>query len=748
MTTSESRGESWARDQLKIANIISFPEDWAEKDRSVSGDFLLDALQHPDWQESRTCFQLKNAVINTKVHRRYALIKNECHFENCEFVSDVELPHAHFMCGLRFAGCRFGGRLVMHTSHVTDLEFLPMGNGRATHFLKSCIFMRCSITGGLICDGCLFDGDSVSFNSVRVKGVANISKSTFAGSVNFTGFSVDGQFNATGAKFTSDAEEVSFVGAAISGGIILDDASFAGPINFRATKFGPRLQCFGAKFLNDTAELSLDSCKVAGAAVFESSVFAGSVDFSSARIEGDLSLQGAKFLNPKCSARFDSMTVENNVFLQNAVFWGSSSFISAVIGRNLIGISGQWEKESASLNLQGVKVIGKVDFSNACLMGVVDFSGAELAGQLNFEKTQLGNARGGVSLNGCKVARGAFFDEAVISGPLNLVGSDIGGQLGFRRTKFSSEHSFANLSNAKVRGDLILDFAEFYAPVSFVGAIIERQFRCIEAKFTHTPDSIDLTGIKVSASTVFWNTSFSGSVTARHALFAQNLSIAGSNFDGALDLRNSLVSGHLYVFSRPEHSTPSLILSTTKLSSKAKLSGFRFAGTDLSDNEGWTKWLKLASSQTSYEPDVYLTLEGCFRAMGRDDLADRVYFEMGNTQTRVALKERRFDRWLKGIFLRFLVGYGVYGWRLLFWIIPAPVILYLMCSCSQPYGSRAYLWLYAIDVFLPVDLRQMSSCNVPSWAIFVTEVYGWIITPILIAQLAGYLKKKETSTVL
>ncbi|MCW5786081.1 MAG: hypothetical protein KIT49_01065 [Nitrospira sp.] len=229
-------------------------------------------------------------------------------------------------------------------------------------------------------------------------------------------------------------------------------------------------------------------------------------------------------------------------------------------------------------------------------------------------------------MNGCKVVRGAFFDEAVISGPLNLVGSDIGGQLGFRRTRFLSDRSFANLSNAKVRGDVILDFAEFNASVSFVGAIIEGQFRCIEAKFTHTPDSIALTGIKVSASTFFWNTIFSGSVTARHALFAQNLSLAGSNFDGALDLRNSLVSGHLYVFSRPEDSTPSLVLSTTKLPITAKLGGFRFGGTDLSHNEGWRKWLKLASSQASYEPDVYLTLEGCFRAMGRDDVADRVYF--------------------------------------------------------------------------------------------------------------------------
>jgi uncharacterized protein YjbI with pentapeptide repeats len=387
MTTSECRGESWARAQLKIANSISFPEDWVEKDRSISGDFLLDALLHPEWQESRTCFQLKNAVINTKVYRRHALIKNECHFENCEFVSDVELPHAHFMYGLRFAGCRFGGRLIMHTSHVTDLEFVPMGNGRATHFLKSCIFMRCTITKGLICDECLFAGDSTSFNSVRIKGVANISKSTFSGSVNFTGCSVEGQFNAAGAKFTSDTEEVSFVGAAISGGIILDEACFAGPINFRATKFGLRLQCLGAKFLNDTAELSLDSCKVAGEAVFESSVFAGPVDFSSARIEGDLSLQGAQFLNPKCSARFDSMTVENNVFLQSAVFYGSSSFISASIGRNLIGISGRWEKESASLDLQGIKVIGKVDFSNACLVGFVDLSGADAGGSVEVRKS-------------------------------------------------------------------------------------------------------------------------------------------------------------------------------------------------------------------------------------------------------------------------------------------------------------------------------------------------------------------------
>lgn len=235
-------GEEWIRAQILQNSPISFPADWPENHRSISGDFFLEILLHPCWKNTAAGFVLKNAVINSKVYKRYLVCETECHLENCEFVNSFELPYANLKRGLRFTSCKFGGRFNLHSSHLTDIEFLSAEDGHRTQFIEPVNFLRCSVSGQILCHKCLFKSRTVSFNSVNVRGNVNLSYSVFEGDVDFTGSRIAGQFNAANTQYTFKESEVEFVGIEVCGGAILDSAQFSGGANFRAAKFGLRLQ--------------------------------------------------------------------------------------------------------------------------------------------------------------------------------------------------------------------------------------------------------------------------------------------------------------------------------------------------------------------------------------------------------------------------------------------------------------------------------------------------------------------------
>ncbi|HRB81847.1 MAG TPA: hypothetical protein PK614_06240 [Nitrospira sp.] len=733
-------GEEWIREQIRQNRPISFPVDWPENHRSISGEFFLELLLDPCWKASGGGFVIKNAVVNSEVYKRYLTCETECYLENCEFVNGFGLPYANLKRVLRFKSCKFGGQFNLHSSHLADVEFLPSEDGHTTQFLQPANFMRCVVSGLILCDKCLFRCKTVNFNSVKVRGNVNLSYSVFEGNVDFTGAKIAGQFNATDTRFTNQESEVAFVGSELSGGAILDSARFSGGANFRAAKFGLRLQCEGVAFLNKDKEIAFDSCKVAGTAMFENARFFSSLDLSSSHIEGDLACKGAHFSNEKTSATFNSMTVLQNAFLVEAVFSGPSSFISVHIERNLICALARFETESANLNMQSMKVGGNAIFDRALFMGNVDLGGIGIAGQLVVKDSKFPGAPNGLSLNGAKVLRGLFLNGTHFNCPLDLTGGEIGAQLGCRDVCFAKEDGTISFSNVKVHGDLSIDNATFAGPFSLVGAVIEKQLRCTEANF-QTTAAVALSGIVVGTSAVFSNSSFQNEVVFRYARVGQNLSFAGCQFHTSLDLRNSLVAGYLYVFSIPENSVPLAQTQKTKLPTIAQFSGLRYSGTDIGQSELWREWLKPTCAGLNYEADSYLAVEKCFRLMGLSEEADRVYYEMKNVETWLSLRRWRIDRWGKGMLLRWLVGYGVYGYRLWCWVLLPPLIIFFWCRVSQPVFNQLFVMLYAVDIFLPIDLHQDAYCRLPTWATAVIELLGWVLVPIVIAQLTGYLKR-------
>lgn len=468
----ELRAEAWARERLQLAQSLAFAEKWPEDDRSISGEFLVEALLDPKWAKAPAGFSLVNAVVTTPLERRYAHVEGEICFENCVFDAEVSLPYARFERRVRFLGCTFKGNLDMRSCRVPDLDFGESKKGASTVFQGEANFFTSEITGQLMCNE--------------------------------------------------------------------------------------------AQFLSKTGGMNLNSAKISGNAFFQATIFQGAADFGHTEIGRNLVCQEAKFLSDDSETIFDSL----------------------------------------------------------------------------------------------KVSGSAVFDKATFLGPVDL-------------------------------GD---------------------------------------------------------------CTFLRNLSLIGAQFSKPLNLSNTSVAGTLYVFSttgagRSESTIP------TRLPPIADLRGLTYGRTDLEYDNRWQMWLSLRRSRDSFDPAPYLALESYLHQNGRDDLADRVHYEMRRAEGQAFWRQGRFDKWALNCFLRWTVGYGVYGWRLFVWtgIVLIPAWLFFVVNLKQaidPDKPVSLLSLiYTMDVFLPVNLNQEELYNRPGavFAIvkFVTKLWGWVIVPLAMAQLAGFLKKKR-----
>jgi hypothetical protein len=87
----EIRGEEWARQQAQAARPIIFPQEWTEDDRTISGEFVIEAIQNKAYADSPDGVQIENAIISSHVYRRYLTCPSEVSFHKCLFKRHFEL---------------------------------------------------------------------------------------------------------------------------------------------------------------------------------------------------------------------------------------------------------------------------------------------------------------------------------------------------------------------------------------------------------------------------------------------------------------------------------------------------------------------------------------------------------------------------------------------------------------------------------------------------------------------------------
>jgi hypothetical protein len=645
---------------------------------------------------------------------------------------------------LRFIGCTFNDNFNIHNSTLAELAFYSSRDNTPNKFNSNAIFLGITTTGTLLVTHCQFKDPQglISFNTAKSVGNMSLEGSLFAGPVDLAGLIVESQFSCTHVQFLNTTVPARFNGTQLLKGAVLDDARFMGGVDFTALHVGQRLQCVGAIFGNDTQEVTFSTAVVDGPAILENCIFNGHLDFTSAIVKHDLYFKGSRFTNQQAGVTFTATRISGSAFFDDCQFSGPFKFIGAHVGG--IG-SFNRAKFTKVANLQAVKVAASMNFRHTEFGDSLDLSGADIDGQLIMADDKFLSTDGGLILNSSKVKRGYFLDNCHVNGFLNCAGANIGGQLGVTRTRFSGQTATASFSSANIEGDFVINECQFAGPSSFISTNITGQFRCTASGFLSESQKSDFAGIRVEGSAVFWGSTFNGSVRLRNGQFMQNLSIATAQFDKDIDLSNVIVKGYFYVFFIPEEqsfNTTERSSNQTKLPSSGNLNNFRFAGSDLHENGQWKLWLGLTPA-SEYTPDPFLALEQSFRKVGRDDLADQVYYSMKVREGHYRWRKGRYSKWLENQALRFLVGHGVHGWWLWLWAIPLLLVFTFACHYTHNTISPFRTFFYAVDVFLPVDLHQNTICDIPDPLKLLTELWGWIIVPLALAQLGGVLKNKE-----
>ena len=553
--------------------------------------------------------------------------------------------------------------------------------------------------------------------------------------------------------------------------LTFEDCTFVGAVKLPYGHLERRVRFRGCTF---AADFDMNSCHATELWFGESeqhgqTVFHAAVDLNMAELDGHLLCSKAQLLSQECEASFNGCKVAGVALFTQAIFQGPADFMGAEIGGQLNCTETQFLSQKGKASFNGCKVAGMALFSQAIFQGPVDFDGAKIGGQLDCAKARFISQETETTFNGCKVGGLARFTEAIFQGPVDFGSADIGGQLLCTEAQFLNQKGKASFNGCKVSGLARFNEAIFQGPVDFRGAEIGGQLNCSKAQFLNKEGEANFNGCTVKGTTFFQEAIFWGRVNLSVCKLSV-LRLAGARFARFLDFSHTAIAGALYVFSpTPDFSERSKL--DTTLPPSADLRALTYDRTDLDLGEDWTAWIGLRRSPDSYDPGPHFTLERSFRRAGREDLADKVHYAMRQAEAEQLRRQRRFDKLLWNWFLRWTVGYGVYGYRLIIWALGLLGVSYAAIRWAhaarfiQAVKSEAALpsapYLYATKAESALDFSpflymvNLLLFNVASlekqyqpmgWWIFVEtamRLCAWILVPLAIAQLAGFVKKKE-----
>jgi len=777
----EKRGEAWARERWERLQPILFPEEWPEEDRTLSGEFVVEAMLDRRWAQMPEGFFLLNAVISTPLVRRYACVEGEICFEACLFQEAVSVTYTEFKRRIRFLGSVFNGDLNLEAGALSELWLYPSAKGNPTLLRGGANFFALNVGERLICEKVQFLNETKEayFNSIEVANHVSLKESLFRGPVNFIGAEIGGQLICDKTQFLSKEGIVYFNSAKISQHALFREAVFEGPVDFLSAKVGVSLYCSRAifhegvtlveaviesslyfdqaKFLNAKQPVRFNGIRVGGLASFYEATFQGPADFLTAEIRGQLYCEKAQFLGADAVVELGSAKISDHLSLSGSVFHGPVKLGATHIGGQLICDRTQFLNQAEEVYMNGAKIAHHASFQEALFQGPVNFVGVEIGGQLICDRAQFLSQEGLAYFNGAKVAHHASFRDARFHGPVDFGVIEIGNQFLCERAQFLNPSKIASFNSARVKGGGFFREASFHGPVNFVGISLGTCLYCEEAKFLNPHDMVNFDNMQVEGFASFQGAFFAGPVYLSHGIFSHNLLLEGVQFKSFLSFYNTRVAGTLYVFSPSETEGGTTALAT-ELPDAADLRGLTYDRTDLESGERWRKWIRLRHDADSYDPGPYLVLEQSFRRAGRDDLGDQVHFEMRRAEGRFLQRRRRFGKFALHSLWRWSVGYGVGGERLFYLISAAFVSTYFLIYSADRQGlfqpgkepdSNPFspLW-YTLDIFLPgVSLDYQSHWQtidgVVSSVIRAMTLVGWILVPLAVAQLAGLLKRKE-----
>ena len=295
-------------------------------------------------QISHHGIKIANAKIESALNLENAEINFSVYLIHCIFQAPVNLENSHFKKNLSFQG---------------------------SEFLKSASFKAIIIDGFAICDGTIFDADSV-WSDAKI-GIS---------------------FNADGSEFRSDTGKADFNSMKVGGSASFGSAKFYGPVDFVLANLGRQFNADRAQFLNPKELVGFAGITTGSSIFFRNAEFHGPILFEFAVIGANFRGTGVRFLN-LCPKDFSQMKVGQTLFLDEASIYGDvnlsyGNFFDLVIdGAPRVG--GEeicYVPYLTNLNLTGSLVHRDLDIANVSI-DELDAKQIQVKGRATIENVQI-----------------------------------------------------------------------------------------------------------------------------------------------------------------------------------------------------------------------------------------------------------------------------------------------------------------------------------------------------------------------
>ena len=772
---------------------------------SLEAEIILSALR------KGLTVRISNAVVNGDLTLDSETIGSRIHMEQCDFLGLVKMGYCHFAKPVWFVGCRFAqavdltsaifghglrGSECMFASPV-DLSGCTVAHlmCERAQFADRVSFVSISINGILQMSGAHFR-KGLSVNSGHITGDVRLEDSLSNGNIDFVSSEIGGTVLLSRARLRQDTL---FYGAQIDGHMVLRGAVFGAKVDF-ARIF------VGQTFLSDDAvfegSASFNSMRVKDAAAFDKVAFRQNADFVSAHFGGRTSFIDTVF---EGGVSFDACKVEADLDMEGTRVSEKFYFASAQVTRSLFF-------SKAIVNGEVIfaytEIGGVVAFTDCCFLRTAHFDHMRIRGPVNFDRAKFakdanfdhfdvgGNARlRGATFNASLSLQRAQIGGSLDAGPITASRDEsapAGELASTMRTTFTGPASFnavtiqgnaifadvqvesdMSLDGATIRGNALFQSTRFDGPFRSVGARISGDMLFTSCEFQ---DTAKLSRVVADGFIGCKVTQFKRSVTFADSTAREGLSLIGNFFFDEVTFRRASFDTISLASEKAEDAT---ITKENGHSIEIKnhfMGSIDLRGMIYNEPIPWQEWTELVDRMSPYDKQPFVHLEELLRRVGRDEVADRVYYKR-RTREFELFKKRRPLVFLVDRFLCFLTGYGVKLRRLVYALLicvaAGTAVFHQQGSvraispqvlASEPDWFGANGSLSTIDSFwfsaatlLPVKLGietrfQASSgylwkAGSSGFGVRYTTVEvlliiaGWVLIPIGLAGLTGWLKR-------
>jgi uncharacterized protein YjbI with pentapeptide repeats len=614
----------------------------------------------------------------------------------CTFRDNVELSYCEFTQAVNFSGSTFCGEFnsgkdpEVHTIYRKDL----------------------------ICNGTLFEKD-IYFTGARVEGDVYFSRdpsecapyenTVFSGAVTFRAFKCNGNAKFEGARFES-SKVADFRSARFGGQLNCTNTVFRGPVMFNDLNVG------GAAYFTDACFLRKEPVPDLPDITSASEEYA--VSFRHASFERHLVCQNTSFMGP---VSFNSVQCKSTGFFQNMLLEGGSH----------------------------------------------NFRYASFEGNLRCDCSTF-KGKG----EGC-APHGGNEDEISDFRYVN-----VGSNFSLARTYFETE---VNMGHASVSQKLSLEGSCFKKRIKLYDANIG----ILELLNVNPPTDIEIRDSENVYDRDFVNLPpIAENEHQSHGIFGK-MNLVYRRLTGLLSKRQreqraSTLADELCPWTQNRPVEPGQTFYSPDLTGTtfARFHGGRYEPLERE------LALKLVAPQlpATFSRDPYLQLEEFYRRTGNETKARNIY-RRGRKDLRKNAKDRNSSiRWnwsrnLTDWLWKWVTGYGVDIWRLLLIagvVILFGILMFQFCAtesvapfCAtdnvvqdnvvqdnvvlvrvKPVGGQESpnLLLYSLDLFLPLvnlNIDNKWAPNGPVLQIYavVHALIGWLIVPLIVAALAGIMRR-------